>query len=142
MYNLATGSLEVKLTGIRTPSSVACYTDSIDSLYFVNEKRESSINKYDVNWNLLTRMGGNGNGNGDLDNPRQIIYSPMSTIWVADYLNERVEEFSTDGKWLRHVLEEIGKPSDLSIHPQQPEYLWLTYREATKKFASKCYKIY
>src|SRR5262249_4169730 len=45
--------------------------------------------------------GSNGSGNGQLNQPMGIAVDQLGNVWVADTINDRIEEFSNTGTYLR-----------------------------------------
>ena len=143
-YDLDSGSTVVRVTGLDAPYGVIPYTNSTHTLYFVSNNYRHVIHIYDANWNYLSRFGGVGTSDGQLQYPRTLLISPEDTLWVADSRNNRVEEFHLDGTWRRHVLTQadgIERAHDMSYHPQNPDYLWVSY-STSNYYNVKRYKIY
>ncbi len=47
-----------------------------------------------------TQFGATGSGNGQLNSPRSSAIDGQGNVWVSDYNNHRIEEFSATGKFL------------------------------------------
>ena len=64
-----------------------------------------------------------GSQNDQLNNPEAAIELPQGTVIVADRVNDRVSEFSIEGHFIRHILNQQGMhPSAISFaYP----YLWV-----------------
>jgi prepilin-type N-terminal cleavage/methylation domain-containing protein len=59
-----------------------------------------------------TNACSNGSGNGQFYNPAGITIDPSGNIWVSDFYNNRIEEFSSSGTYLNQFL------SNGSVHIQ------------------------
>ena len=129
VYNLTSGESEVKLKGLYLPNSITSFTNSTTRLYFVSEFETNKILVYNKTWDLVNAIGGRGRYDGQMVGPRKIIISPLSTLWVVDYYNNRVSEFSLEGRWIRHVLVLDGElsPIELGVSKQYPQFIWVSY---------------
>ena len=129
--NFLSNQTDIKVTGLLCDCGIARYTNSTTTLFFVSERKHNTIQVYSKTWNGLYRIGEQGHGNGDLYQPRRMIISPASTLWVCDAGNKRVTEFTLEGVWKRHVLlaerDDIGDPLYISYHPNHTDYLWISY---------------
>jgi len=58
------------------------------------------IVKYDSNGNFITSWGGYGFSNGKFDYTFSIAIDSNDDVYVADYYNDRVQKFDSNGNWL------------------------------------------
>ena len=72
-----------------------------------------------------------------------IIISPAKTLWVADRLKKKIDEYNLDGNLIRNVLSDLPGVWSLSYHPAHPSFLWVTfYDDAVSGNNVKRFKIY
>ena len=72
-------------------------------------------------------------GDGEVPGPNRVIILPTNTLLVSDTHNHRVTEFSLDGTFIRHVLQEDdGIYIPLHLAYQHP-YLWIAYKESEEE---------
>lgn len=89
-----------------------------------------------------------GSAPGDLNTPRGIDIAPNGTIYVADSLNHRIQQFSPDGLLLNvwgnfaNTLEEdapggtFNEPWDVAIAPDGSVFVADTFNHRIQKFDS------
>ena len=89
-----------------------------------------------------------GSAPGDLNTPRGIDIAPNGTIYVADSLNHRIQQFSPDGflsnVWgnFANVLEEdapggtFNEPWDVAVAPDGSIFVADTFNHRIQKFDS------
>jgi len=87
-----------------------------------------------------------GNAPGDLNSPRGIDIAPDGTIYVADSLNHRIQQFSKDGMLLNvwgtftNILESdapggtFNEPWDVAISPEGYIFVADTFNHRIQKF--------
>ena len=126
-FKPSTGEKQVRVTGLRYPQSVSYFFHNQTLFYIVCESLRHRINVYNQTWDLIRRIGTHGSEDGELNYPLSAIVSDEDTIFVSDYHNHRVSEFSFNGTFLRHLLvrsDGIYRPYSMSYyHP----HLWLTH---------------
>ena len=125
IYNLSSGIEDLKVAGLKCPHSLAKYTNSSTTLYFVSEFQNYRIQVFDTTWKRVYTIRGQGT-------PRHILMSPASTLWVCESHHNRVSESTLDGIWIRNVVSDrdgIKNPMDISYHPKHPQFLWVSYFE-------------
>jgi tripartite motif-containing protein 71 len=83
-------------TGIATDNASNVYVVDIGSSRGVTDVREqnfTNVQMFTNNGTFLTKWGQYGEGNGQFSIPLGIAINPNGSIYVADYLNSRVQEF-------------------------------------------------
>jgi hypothetical protein len=71
----------------------------------------------------LTKIGSKGTGEGKFEGPQGIGIDAHNDVWVADYLNNRIEEFSPGGTFLRACgskgagAGQFNGPVDIAVNP-------------------------
>ena len=48
-------------------------------------------------------FGGLGSGNGQFNSPRGVAVAPDGTVWVADAGNDRIQQFTAEGEFIRVI---------------------------------------
>jgi hypothetical protein len=64
-------------------------------------------------------LAGAGNQDGRFDTPTSVAIDPQGRVYVSDYLNNRLQVFSSDGKHLRSIA--AAHPAQVSIHQKTGE---------------------
>ncbi len=73
------------------------------SIILVAEDLNNTIALFTPSGSALGKVGsGPGNGNGQLNAPRDAATDAKGDIFVADYNNDRIVEFSASGTWIRN----------------------------------------
>ena len=126
-YRLSSREKEVKVTGLRWPTSVSYVSSSGGTAYIVCERGTSVIRTYNATWHPMASIGGQGIHDGQLSRPNAAFVTPEDTVIVADTRNNRVSEFTARGNFVRHIMsgsDNIKHPWALSF---SFPYLWLVY---------------
>ena len=134
-YDLETNFKRTLVTALDKPISVAY--DRSRKRFAVCEYWGNCVRLYDSGWNIFSTIGGDhGDGDGELYSPSCVVFSPNGSLFIADKYNDRVSEFSQDGRFLRHVItarDGIKEPVSLSCtYP----HIWVTcnYGNNVKRF--------
>jgi len=63
------------------------------------------VQEFDKNGNYLSQFGSPGGGNGQFGwaGPMGLAIDPSGNIWVADFGDDRVEEFSPSGQYINSI---------------------------------------
>ena len=85
------------VNGLSFPVSVAYFHDCNNDYYVVAEKVKNRILVYDTNLNFIRSIGENGTGNQALSRVQSVIIGPNNNVWVADFDNNRIVEFTIEG---------------------------------------------
>ena len=127
-FKPSTGQKNVRITGLRKPTSVSylIYNSSINYIV-VCEGNKYSVTVYNNNWDLIRTIGRQGSADGELNRPVSAIVSDEDTIIISDHDNHRVSEFSFNGTFLHHLLnisDGIYQPYSMSYYYP---HLWVTH---------------
>ena len=63
----------------------------------------ASLPQYLQTYKYVGQFGSHGAADGLLDFPNQITFGPNGDLYVADTHNWRIQEFMTDGMWVRSI---------------------------------------
>ena len=126
-FKPSTGEKQVRVTGLRYPTSVSYFFYNHTVFYIVCEPDRHRINVYNQTWDLIRTIGTEGSNDGELYYHSSAIVSDEDTIIISDRFNNRISEFSFNGTFLHHLLV----TSDGIIWPLSMSYyyphLWLVY---------------
>ena len=143
-FKPSTGQKQVRITGLRDPTSVSYYFYNNTVYYIVCEAGSQRINVgvhiYDKRWHQIRtiRRGGSDDEQGGPSLPQSAIVSDEDTIITSDRWNHRISEFSFNGTFLRHLLvssDGIKEPQSMSyyylhlwvVHGSYPPYRLYRY---------------
>ena len=121
-YRLSNKEKTIHIRKLKEPISVTYSFYNNSTFYVICEWRGHQIGVYDSNWNLVRTFGRKGKGDGELNHPQAAIMTPEGTVIVADRYNNRVSEFSMEGRFLKHIITGLDEPTSLSM---SPPYLWV-----------------
>eukprot|EP00058_Branchiostoma_floridae_P002397 XP_002587885.1 hypothetical protein BRAFLDRAFT_87272 [Branchiostoma floridae] len=84
----------------------------------VSDWVNSCVYVYNEDGQFLFQFGGEGSGEGQLNDPRGICTDRAGNIIVADGLNRRVEMFDRTRKFLKHITTGMQYPCAVAMAPQ------------------------
>lgn len=74
--------------------------------FFVVERANNRVEKFDPSGELLAKFGSAGSEAGQLKEPTAISYSPINgSLWVVDTGNSRLEQWSSSYAFLRQITK-------------------------------------
>jgi YD repeat-containing protein len=71
--------------------------------FFVVERANNRVEKFNLNGELLAKFGSTGSENGQLKEPTAIATAPNGYLWVADTGNNRIEQWTSSNVYSRKV---------------------------------------
>ncbi|MBA4388849.1 MAG: hypothetical protein C0404_12775 [Verrucomicrobia bacterium] len=83
-----------------------------------------------------------GKDNGHFNTPRGLATDSGGRIYVCDYLNDRIQVFDADGKYLRTL--EVTGPEQVVVHPKTGALYVLSVKDRgkTDKYAEVTWEVY
>ena len=88
--------------------------------FFVVEKANNRVEKFNTNGELLAHFGSLGSGEGQLKEPTAIATAPNGYLWVADTGNNRIEQWTSSYAYKRTAGKE-GTGNGEFKHPDAIE---------------------
>ncbi|XP_078600257.1 E3 ubiquitin-protein ligase TRIM32-like [Branchiostoma floridae x Branchiostoma japonicum] len=85
----------------------------------VSDCENHCVYVYNKDGQFLFQFGGEGRGEGQLNQPQSICTDRAGNIIVADWANSRVEMFDNTGKFLKHIATGIRWPQTIAMAPQR-----------------------
>jgi DNA-binding beta-propeller fold protein YncE len=118
------------------PTSIAC--DSHGN-YFISDSGNHRIVKFDPQWNLLLTFGERGNEPGQFEYPLCVAIGASDLLYVADLNNNRVQVFTSTGRYLDQVREtknsaSLNAPCLTAVDPSGTLYVGLTFATQVMTF--------
>ncbi|XP_078661215.1 E3 ubiquitin-protein ligase TRIM32-like [Branchiostoma floridae x Branchiostoma belcheri] len=68
-------------------------------------------------WVRKVRFGGSGSGRGEFSYPWGVAVSQDNEVYIADYLNTRIQVFTMDGDYIREVTTTLPGETGEKLHP-------------------------
>ena len=130
-YNISSETLKLRVDSLNAPSSVThgCVDGSVVYVVCEHTKFAPMVHLYNASWSLITSFGSYGTGDGQLRYPYSAVMTDHGSIIVGDYSNARVSMFTSDGRFVKHIIiydvpyyESQDHPRSLSVIGQ---YLWV-----------------
>ena len=140
-YCLSDGHTEDKVNNLKYPQTVIRIRTNKHSLFIVSVFGSNSVNLYNSRWRLQTSI--TQTPDGPLDSPSCVTELPSepATILIVDRCNHRLSQFTTDGRFIKHIIQGediIRLPNKISYcHP----YLYATC-QSKWGYDVKCFKLY
>lgn len=74
-----------------------------------------SINNSNFSGELVTIFGGKGTDSGKLNDARYITIDSDNNVWIADYIDGRIQQFSNSGEFLKMIQINADKHDSMLI---------------------------
>lgn len=74
--------------------------------------------------NFLLKFGSFGNGNNQFRSPYTVSIDHSGDAWVADSLNQRIQEFDSSGNFIKTVLGPFSYPSPYGVAVDASGDVW------------------
>jgi len=85
-----------------------------------------------------TKLGENGSDNAHFNLPTSVATDRKGRVYVSDYLNDRVQVFTPEGKWLKSI--KTPRPAKVAVHQRTGEvyvFSWTVMTVYSKGFSRK-----
>ena len=97
-------------------------------LLYVSDSGNNRIEVFNpTNGNFVRSFGSYGSGNGQLSYPLGIGFDTSGNVYVADYINWRIEEFSATGTWIANAYNDVYYPTDVALDASNNLYVSNTW---------------
>ena len=136
-FNPDNNQTKIAVSNLKDPVHVNIMRSEGEVLYLVTCDGTHSVDVYDEGWKLVRTFGGYGQADGQMWNPFGTTITKQG-ILVADCSNGRISLYSSEGKFIKHILtynDGIGYPVGLSY--ARP-FLWLSH---SGPISVKCNKL-
>ena len=91
---------------------------SEDNVYVTDCYLHAVLQFRKKDYELVRRTGTEGEGEGQLNNPRGLCIDYNGDVYVADTWNHRVSVFSKDLHFLKHLFtQQLEYPCDVKVTP-------------------------
>lgn len=121
--------------------------DSLGNIYVTETNTNSEVSwncrvqKFDSNFNFITKWGTRGSGDGEFNYPRGIVIDSHDNVYVADIFNHRIQKFTSNGtfikKWgtLGSADGQLNQPFGIAIDGNDNIYVAEYYGHRISKFS-------
>ena len=121
-------------SGPERPSKPYCCI-SYKNIFLVNERDNHAIKAFDSSNTFLYQFGEKGNQDGQFNSPCGMCFDDSNNLLVCDHDNNRVQQFSLDGRFTGKTAIPLQSPSDIVTAPDGR--ILVTSRKAYKIYILK-----
>ena len=87
------------------------------NMFLVSDAGNSCIKVFDQSGTFLYKFGTQGNQDGQFDWPRGMLVDRSSNLLVCDRYNNRVQQFTIDGRFTGKTLTHLPDPTRMATAP-------------------------
>ncbi|CAH3152818.1 unnamed protein product [Pocillopora meandrina] len=98
---------------LSTPYSCIPYKN----IFLVTERDNHVIKAFDASKTFLYKFGEKGNQDGQFNSPRGMCLGGSDNLLVCDYFNDRVQQFSLDGRFTGKTTVPLQSPFQIVTAP-------------------------
>ena len=98
---------------LKGPRSCLPYKDK----FFVSDCEDNCINAFDKSGTFLHKFGKQGNQDGQFNYPRGLLIDSSNNLLVCDEENNRVQQFSLDGRFTGKSITHLPHPRGIAATP-------------------------
>ena len=98
---------------LSTPYSCISYKN----IFLVTERDNHVIKAFDASNTFLYKFGEKGNQDGQFNSPRGMCLDGSNNLLVCDYFNNRVQQFSLDGRFTGKTTVPLQSPFQIVTAP-------------------------
>ena len=85
--------------------------------FFVSDGGNQCIKAFDESGTFLHKFGKLGNQDGQFNNPSSLLIDSSNNLLVCDQLNNRVQQFSLDGRFTGKSITYLPYPRGIAATP-------------------------
>ena len=90
---------------------------SYKNMFLVADGNNGCIKVFDQRGTFLYKFGKQGNQNGRLFFPRGMLLDSSNNLFVCDCYNNRVQQFSLDGRFTGKTITDLPNPVGIATAP-------------------------
>ena len=98
---------------LKGPRSCLPYKDK----FFVSDSKDNCINAFDKSGTFLHKFGKQGNQDGQFNYPKGLLIDSSNNLLVCDRFNNRVQQFSLDGRFTGKSITHLSHPRGVAATP-------------------------
>ena len=98
---------------LKNPSSCIPYKN----LFLIADDGNDCIKVFDQSGTFLYKFGKEGMQDGQFDCPHGMLLDSCNNLLVCDYGNNRVQQFSLDGRFTGKTITRLPNPAGIVIPP-------------------------
>ena len=86
-------------------------------MFLVADGYNNCIKLFDRSGSFLYKFGKQGNQDGDFDSPGGVLLDSSFNLLVCDRRNNRVQQFSLDGRFTGKTMTDLPNPVGIATAP-------------------------
>ena len=90
---------------------------SYKNMFFVSDRNNHCIKAFDQSGTFLYKFGKEGNQDGQFNRPRGLLVDSSNNLLVCDFGNNRVQQFSLDGRFIGKSITRLSQPMAITKAP-------------------------
>ena len=98
---------------LKQPMSCLSYKDK----FFISDCEDHCIKAFDKSGTFLHKFGKRGNQDGQFNNPNGLLIDSSNNLLVCDQWNNRVQQFSLDGRFTGKSITHLSHPRGIAATP-------------------------
>ena len=85
--------------------------------FFISDYKDDCIKAFDKSGTFLHKFGKRGDQDGQFDHPNGLLIDSFNNLLVCDRENNRVQQFSLDGRFAGKSITHLPKPRGIAATP-------------------------
>ena len=85
--------------------------------FFISDCKDDCIKAFDKSGTFLHKFGKRGDQDGQFDHPNGLLIDSFNNLLVCDRFNNRVQQFSLDGRFAGKSITHLPKPRGIAATP-------------------------
>ena len=90
---------------------------SYKNMFLVSDRDNHCIKAFDQSGTFLYKFGKEGNQDGQFNRPRGLLVDSSNNLLVCDFGNNRVQQFSLDGRFIGKSITRLSQPMAITKAP-------------------------
>ena len=127
----------ISIFGDSGPVKLNCPTSCIpyNNMFLVSDRDDNCVKVFDQSGTFLYKFGKLGNHDGQFDWPSRLLVDRSSNLLVCDRNNNRVQQFSLDGRFTGKTITHLLNPAGIATAPD--ERILVTSAKANRIYIRK-----
>jgi len=111
----------ISIFGGRGPGKLSEPTSCIPykNMFLVSDRGNHCVKVFDQSGTFLNKFGKEGNQDGQFDWPHDMLLDSSNNLLVCDFANDRVQQFSLDGRFTGKTITDLPYPVGTATAPDR-----------------------
>ncbi|KAI8492488.1 hypothetical protein Bbelb_299410 [Branchiostoma belcheri] len=112
-----TGGVFIRKVSLGPTTSGGPFYITVSSLIYIADTSSDQVDVYSVNGEHVSRFGEDNRCGVELSSPRGLSTDRQGNVLVTSELAGRVDLYSPQGQFIRHVVTGLRRPKDVTVAP-------------------------